>query len=63
MLYNMDENRPLTAVSELKVLLNLTKVLGKSLFLVGPEVWEPYVCESKMNIFAYAQLTSPTLTL
>ena len=40
MLYNMVENRPLI-VSELKVLINLTKVLEKSLFLVGPDVWEP----------------------
>ena len=43
MLYNMVENRPLTVVSELKVLINLTKVLEKSLFLVGPEVWEPWM--------------------
>ena len=43
MLYNMVvENRPLTVVSELKVLINLTKVLEKSLFLVGPDVWEPW---------------------
>ena len=45
MLYNMVENRPLTVVSELKVLINLTKVLERSLFLVGPDVWEPCIME------------------
>ena len=50
MLYNMVENRPLTVVSELKVLINLTKVLEKSLFLVGPDVWEPCLHVYAMGI-------------
>ena len=42
MLYNMVENRPLTVVSELKVLINLTKVLERS--WKSPYFWSAQMC-------------------
>ena len=42
MLYNMVENRPLTVVSELKVLINLTKVLERS--WKSPYFWSAQRC-------------------
>ena len=42
MLYNMVENRPLIVVSELKVLINLTKVLERS--WKSPYFWSAQMC-------------------
>ena len=51
MLYNMVENRPLIVVSELKVLINLTKVLERS--WKSPYFWSAQMCGNHDSCTAY----------